>query len=138
MIEVSIVPKEHIDTFWEQVAPLLEPAAEQSHGRYLIGDVYTYITDYDDVLWVAHDNGRIVGAAVTRQVIYPQKTMLNICFWGGEFPIESWGPHLLELIQRYAKELKFDGIEAYGRFGWVKKLEPYGYRKCFEVFELPI
>ena len=79
-IEVSIVPTEHIDTFWRQIEPLLKPAADRSHGRYLVEDIYDSIIQYDSQCWVAHHSGIIVGAAVSHQVFYPRKTVLVVAF----------------------------------------------------------
>jgi hypothetical protein len=138
MVDVSIVPAEHIDVFWEQVRPLLEPAVEYSMGRYTIEDVYKAVSSGTDILWVAHIDNRIVGAATTRPMGYPQKTMLGIGMWGGEEPLEDWGGELLELIQRYARETGYAGIEGYGRAGWARRLKNHGYKKVYEIFEIPV
>jgi hypothetical protein len=138
LIEASIVPVEHLDIFWRWVEPILKPAAEESRGRYLVGDVYNYILDGSMVLWVAHDESRIIGAAVTNKVDYPQKSVLSVGFWGGIEPLESYGPPLLELLQKYARETGCVNIEGYGRTGWSRRLKDYGYIKSHEVFELPI
>lgn len=137
-IEVSIVPTEHIDTFWRQIEPLLKPAADRSHGRYLVEDIYDSIIQYDSQCWVAHHSGIIVGAAVSHQVFYPRKTVLVVAFWGGAEPLEDWGEALLNIIQRYAKEIGCDAVEAQARMGWSKRIKDYGYKKAFDVFELPI
>lgn len=138
MTECSIVPLEYIDRFWPQAAPLLIPATEHSHGRYVIEDVYDYVSKGSMTLWVAHIDGKIIGAATTHKVDYPQKSVLNIGFWGGETPVEAWGVDLLRMLQRYAKEIDCECLEAHGRLGWFKKLNPYGYEKVFECFELPV
>ena len=138
MIEVSIVPKEHVDLFWGQVEVLLKPAVNYSHGRYLIEDVYNAIVEGTYILWVAYDDGRIIGSAITQIIAYPQKKMLGVAFWGSNEPIESYGPQLLNLLQQYAREAGCMGIEGYGRFGWSRMLKDYGYKKIHEVFELPV
>ena len=89
-------------------------------------------------LWVAHIDGKIIGAATTHKVDYPQKSVLNIGFLGGETPVEDWGVELLHLLQRYAREIGCECLEAHGRLGWFKKLKPYGYSRVFECFELSI
>ena len=138
MIEVSIVPVKHLDIFWQQVEPILKPAAEESNGRYLIEDVYNYILNGSMILWVAHDEGRIIASATTHKVDYPQKSVLAIGFWGGIEPLEVYGPPLLELLQKYARETGCVNIEGYGRGGWARRLKDYGYVKSHEVFELPL
>lgn len=138
MIEVSIVPVKHLDIFWQQVEPILKPAADYSNGRYLIEDVYKYIIDESMALWVAHDEGKIVAAATTHKIDYPQKTVLGIGFWGGLIPLEDFGPQLLEILRQYARETGCVCIEGYGRNGWSRRLKDFGYKKTHEVFELPL
>jgi hypothetical protein len=138
LIEASIVPLEHLDLFWDRLSGYLHEAAEQSHGRYRVEDIYDTLKAGRGELWVAFEDTAIIGAAVTHKVAYPQKTMLCIAFLGGREPVEPWGTALLKLIRHYARELKYDGIEAHGRMGWAKKLKEYGYEKVFEAFDLPV
>ena len=139
-LEVSLVPTEYIDLFWSQVEPLLAAAADTSDGRYQIEDVYDSITQYDHLCWVVHIDGRVIATAVTARVFYPRKTALAITYWAGvrEESMEEWGRPLLKLLQRYAKELGCDCLEAHARLGWARRLKEYGYKKIFEAFELPV
>jgi hypothetical protein len=138
LVEVSIVPIDYVDHFWPQVEPLLKPAVDHSHGYYLVEDVYNYVINGYEILWVAHIAGTVIGMATTHELDYPQKTVLCISFWGGQEPLEDWGLALLQLIQRYARETGYKGIEAYGRSGWSKRLKNYGYEKIADMFEIPL
>ena len=138
MVEASIVPIEYVDYFWPQVEPLLRPAAEHSHGYYLVEDIYNSIIKNNDSLWVAHNEGIVMGAAITHRIEYPQKSVLCISFWGGQEPLEGWGLELLQLIKRYARETGYGGIEACGRLGWSKRLKDYGFSKIADMFEIAL
>jgi hypothetical protein len=137
MIEVSMVPKQYVDTCWQEVEPYLEKAARYTHGRYTVGDIYTSIVDYDYELWVAFDNGRIKGAVVTNFAVYPQRKLLCMAFCGG-VDLKDWKDFMLALLRRYARDTGCDGIEATARRGWAKVFQNDGFKNNWVTFELPI
>jgi len=138
--EASIVPSGALMIFWEQVAPLLQKAADKSLGRYNLEDIHDLLTHYDYQLFVAYEHETILAAAVVNAQVYPRKTLLNVAFVGGVEPIEPWGPALLDLLQVYARGMGYDGIETQARLGWSKKLidNGYSYKRVAEIFEIEI
>lgn len=132
-----MVPTQYVDTCWDKVAPLLNKAADYTYGRYDIDDIYTSITDYDHILWVALKEGKIVGAVVTNTVVYPKRKVLCMSFCGGE-GLKDWKQEMLSLLQRYARDTGCDAIEATARRGWAKVFENDGYKGHWVTFELPV
>jgi hypothetical protein len=137
MIEVSMVPKQYVDTCWDEIKPYLEKAASYTYGRYTVDDIYTSIVDYDYELWVAFENGRIKGAVVTNFVVYPQRKLLCMSFCGG-VDLKDWKDSMLSLLRRYARDMGCDGIEATARRGWARVFQNDGFKSNWVTFELPL
>lgn len=137
MIEVSLVPTQFIDTCWAQIEPFMEKAAKYTHGRYTSDDIYDSVVEHDYQLWVAFDKKGIKGAVVTNMVIYPKRKLLCMSFCGGH-DLKEWKTPMLSLLQKYAKDMGCDGIEATARAGWAKIFTNDGYKQHWVTFELPV
>lgn len=137
MIEVSLVPTQFVDSCWKDVEEFLNKAAKYTHGRYEVDDIYDSLKEYDHQLWVAIDTGKIVGAVVTNVVHYPKRKYLVMSFCGGN-NLKDWKDPMLKLLQRFAKDIGCDGIEATARQGWAKVFQNDGYKQHWVTFELPI
>jgi hypothetical protein len=74
-MQVTMVPKKHVDDVWEQVKDYLDGAAQYTHGRYDVDDILDAILDYDHTLWIAFDEQGIKGAVVTNFMHYPKKSI---------------------------------------------------------------
>ena len=98
-IQVSMVPKQYVDTCWDKVEGYLEKAAYYTHGRYTVDDIRTSITDYDHDLWVAFDEDSIKAAVVTNIVVYPKRKLLCMSFCGGE-NMKEWLDPVLALLRK--------------------------------------
>jgi hypothetical protein len=136
MIRTSFVPKEHIDACWGQIEEYLKGAADYTHGRYEVNDIYWAIVDYDHHLWIAFDDEQIKGAVVTNIVNYPRKRYLCMSFCGG-VELEKWKDPMLKMLQHWAFDNHCDGIEATARPGWAKIFKDDGHVPLWRTFELP-
>ena len=137
MIEVSMVPREFIDTCWDKVEAYLEKAAGHTHGRFTVDDIYNSIIGYDHDLWVAYDGVDIKGAVVTNFAVYPRSKYLTMQFCGG-VDLKNWKDPMLSLLRRYAKDMGCDGIESTARRGWAKVFQNDGYKGTWVTFQLPL
>lgn len=137
MIQVSMVPPEHVAACWPQIEEYISAAAEYTYGRYTTNDIKTCVTDYDYQLWVAFDEGGMKGAVVTNVATYPQKKYLCMQFCGGK-DLKEWKPQMLSLLQRFAGDIGCDGIESVGRPGWSKIFSGDGYKSIWVTYELPL
>lgn len=125
-MNVTIVPVEYIDRFWDEVCPILEPAVEFTSGRFNVSDVYDGLHRGQYHLWVAFDgNAKIVGSVVTEVVNYPQKRCLNLHFIGG-VSLKSWIAPMNEMLSKWAKDQSCELIEGHGRIGWSRFVKRYG------------
>jgi hypothetical protein len=137
VIEVSIVPLEHLDALWGQVEPYMEKAAKYTYGRYTVGDIYDSIKEHGYQLWVAYEDKTILGAVATQFITYPKRKALSLVFCGGK-NLLIWKDPMLALLQRYAKDMNCDCLESTARKGWAKIFEADGYTQSWVAFELPI
>jgi hypothetical protein len=137
MIEVSLVPTQFIDTCWAQIEPFMERAAKYTYDRYTSDDIYDSVVEHDYQLWVAFDETGIKGAVVTNIVSYPKRKLLCMAFCGGH-DLKEWKSPMLSLLQKFAKDMGCDGIEATARAGWAKIFINDGYKQHWVTFELPV
>jgi len=136
-MEVSMVPPQLINTCWKQVEPFMDKAAKYTYGRFTSDDIYDSVMEHDYQLWVAFDSSVIKGAVVTNVMVYPKRKLLCMSFCGG-YDLKEWKEPMLSLLQRYAKDMGCDGIEATARAGWAKIFQSDGYKQNWVTFELPL
>lgn len=136
-MEVSMVPPQLINTCWKQIEPFMEGAAKYTYGRFTSDDIYDSVTEHDYQLWVAFDGQVMKGAVVTNVMVYPKRKLLCMSFCGGN-DLKEWKEPMLSLLQRYAKDMGCDGLEATARAGWAKILLNDGYKQHWVTFELPL
>ena len=133
MMKVSIVPREHLDTCWLKVEPLLKKATDRTAGRWTTTDLREAILTDASNLWVVFDKD-IVAAATTRFVDYPNRRMLVLDHLGGD-DLGEWFSSFLSMMDKWALANKCDGIETYARHGWAKLAVFHGWDRPYSVFE---
>ena len=62
MIQVSLVPAEHVDGCWGKIEAFVEKAAKYTYGRYSAANIYDMVIDGDYQLWIAFTDNKIKGA----------------------------------------------------------------------------
>jgi hypothetical protein len=137
MIEVSLIPKEYVDTCWEKVEPLLKKATDLSGDRYTTSHIYDMVMEDDYQLWIAYEDKYFHGAVVTNISNYPNRKILCMGFCGGEY-FGAWKDQIIDILKRFARDMGCDSIEASGRPGWSKLLKDKGYSPKWVTFEIPI
>lgn len=136
MMQVTMVPKDHVDRMWGSVRDHLSKAAEYTYGRYDVDDIYDSIKDYDHDLWIAFDEEGVKGAVVTKFAFYPRKKYLDMVFTGG-VELAKWKDPMLKLLQHWAFDNQCEGIESTGRPGWAKIFQNDGHKVVWHTYELP-
>lgn len=134
-MKVSLVPLEHLDRVWPAAAVLLKPAMRLLHGRYDLDDVEQELHEGKLTLWIAFDaDGAIFAAALIRIVDYPKRRFARIEALGGK-KMNAWADSLLSVVESYARDLRCDGIEGSGRFGWKRVGAARGYKSTAVFLE---
>lgn len=139
MIEITLVPTEHVGKVWEEVAPLLELAVARSGGRTDIMDVFHDVLDGEQSLWIALDGCMIIGCATIRINKYTTGlTTLAYEYLAGE-DVKRWIYQAHEVMQRYAKEYGATRLEVpLGRKGWGPILKEIGYKAHAVRYEMEL
>ena len=135
-MQVTMVPLEHVDNCWPLVKDYLEGAADYTHGRYDVDDIYDSIMGYDHTLWIAFNEEGIKGAVVTNFAHYPRRKCLVMAFCGG-VDLDQWKDPMLKLLQHFAFDMDCDAVEATARPGWAKIFKADGHKPLWQTFQLP-
>jgi hypothetical protein len=134
-MNVSFVPPDQINYIWGTVGALLAPAVVLTNGRYLVEDVRVGILNGTMQLWITFDNNNdIIMCVVTKVSEYPSRKILCIMFAGGKNPQSCVG-EVIGILERWGRDNKCSGIEYGGRKGWIRLLEPYGFKRNLDTYE---
>ncbi len=124
---MTAVPSTELKLIWPKVASLLSPAIGFSGGRIDMASVFDWLTDGRYILWVTYPEDKVIRAAfVTRESRYPKRAMLTIDIAGGS-DMAGWVNSADATFRAYAKAAGLDGVEIYGRAGWVRALKNLGW-----------
>lgn len=117
---VTPVPKEDIFLIWQQVAPLLKPALDNT---YDIMDIEKGLQENRFQLFISWNN-KVESAVVTEIAVYPRAKVLRYFLAGGT-NLDNWLEKIQQVIEKFAKKNNCTQVEVAGRKGWVKKLKGY-------------
>jgi len=86
-----------------------------------VGNIQTFI--------VLREN-KVIGFAMTGISKYEKLRTLSVYVLGGE-DADLWLKEMDQEFERFAKHNYLNGIEAYGRKGWPRKLKDMGYKQFY-------
>lgn len=136
-MNVSLVPREHVEAVWPRLSHYMGMAAEYTFGRYTADDIKDSVLAYDHDLWIAFTDEAIKGVVVTNFVQYPRMRCLAMQFTAGE-DLAEWKAPMLELLQKWARDNSCDRIESSGRPGWPRVFRNDGCNVLWHTYELPV
>lgn len=131
----GIIPSEALGQFWPVAAPMLEPAVRRAGGRISMDTVYHGLISGSHLLWAMTTDDEVAAVMTTRVAQYPLKKMLVVECLGGK-RLSEWVENASATIKRFAKDSGLDGVEMFGRGGWARALEPYGWKHAMVVCEI--
>ena len=135
---ITAVPNDSVLLIWKEVAPLLYPAIERSHGRWTMQTLLAALKEGRQQLWLIYENDQPVkGVATTEILSYPNRKMLAVQHLGGS-GLDTWGFSFLSIIEDFAKAAGCSGIEATARKGFWKWFKERDYQDAYTVFEKEI
>lgn len=117
---ITQVPKEDTFLIWQQVAPLLKPALDNT---YDIMDIEKGLQENRFQLFISWNN-KVESAVVTEIAVYPRAKVLRYFLAGGT-NLDNWLEKIQQVIEKFAKNNNCTQVEVAGRKGWVKKLKGY-------------
>ena len=122
---ISLVTPDQLMIIWEDVEKYLKKSCKRSKGRTNTEDILYQCLNNQSSLWIIFDveSLDIVGCTVTQLNDYPSgKRMLNLDHVTGK-KMGDWIDRGLEVMEKWAKDNKCQGIEGVGRQGfwhWIK------------------
>lgn len=133
MIQILKIPKEEVGTYWSEMRDFLDSALKKHnwHHRFPL-DFLTlklFYGEYQSFLIYDSENGQVLGALVTENVVYPLGKAINIFLLGGK-DMEKWVNQLDDALVFYAKEIGAKWIDTASRRGIGKLYYPQiGYKE---------
>lgn len=126
----------NVDEVFPQIKPFLESSTQYSDGAFTPSDILKAVKQKEMQLWVVAKDGIIYSAVITEVKLFPSEQHLNILFLSGN-QMTKWIHLIKDLIAR-AKENKCDAVKVYGRRGWIKILNEYGFKESHVVLKLDL
>lgn len=125
MVELLCIEPGKVDEFWPHVSHFIFEAMERGGGDY--SSVEESVKSGPALLWIAWDGDKILSAAVTSLHKINGKRICTIVACGGD----EWTRfgHLIEGLEKYAKDEGCAAVRINGRSGWQRVLSGYRTRQ---------
>jgi hypothetical protein len=123
-IEIVGLRKDQVRAMWGVIEPVVTPAIMLNSGRMTVADVGDLAASGRGKLWLAKEDGEILGVVLGFPVQYPRRKALCIPFIAGSCR-ERWQDQMMETIERGARHIGCDLIEGTGRRGFTRVLPGY-------------
>ena len=137
-MKTTLVPKEHTHVVWDSIKKYADKCSKYTYGRYTANDMLEgLLKNKNQQLWIAFDDKDIHGFWITEVLEYPQTKTLALHFMGG-VDFYEWLSDGFPKLQKFARETGCSKMEAYGRPGFEKLWQDYGYKKRLVYYELPV
>jgi hypothetical protein len=126
------VPSQAVEKLWHFAEPFIKRALDHTFGEISAADVKGCCEQQIMQLWMIVEGNRVVGAAASQIVIYPQMRVCRIVAMAGT-QFDDW-KHMAHMnIELWALENECEAIECYVRKGFVPKLLDIGYKHRYSV-----
>lgn len=124
-VTLVCVPPERVHEFWKLASHLIKGAMDRG-GLTEFSDVEASVLDGNSatLLWLAWDGEKILAAAVTELSSFNNECFCTIVACGG-YGKGEW-VHLIDGLEKYAREEGCRAMRIWGRRGWERELEGYG------------
>ena len=114
------VPQEDLHIVWNEVAPLIKKALDDT---YTARDILDGLVKNAFQLFISWED-KVESAVITEVIQYPQKKVCRYFLAGGS-NMNNWLEPIQQEIEKFAKYNQCDAIEVAGRKGWLRKLKGY-------------
>lgn len=121
---LAYVPIADIEEWWPRIEPILRRATDRTESDLTTAELHARARAGNVILWVAIDDGLIVAAmATTEIVVRGERTAFILAMSGtGE---GKWIEPLLADLERIALASGIKRIRLCGRKGWARALPDY-------------
>ncbi len=133
MIKVSPVAKDAVDAVWPDVMDYVKRAVDRTDGEYTAENVLFFCKTGTMQLLIIHEDWDVYGVAISQEVHYPGRKVLE-CFAMGGREMNLWIKQFLDMLKLGAKNIGADYCKAFCRPGLAKVVKGYGGKiRCHEV-----
>jgi len=128
-IVVARIKKEDIPRVWRLARPFVKRALRYADGQMAPDHVLAELLADRAQLWFVWDRKerKLLGVATTQVVKFPLKQILRVITVAGTDG-RRWGRKLDEALTAYARGLGIRKLDAIGRRGLERRLEPLGWK----------
>ena len=131
------IPAPMVELFWKFAEPYIKRALDHTVGEFKPADIKMYCKDRVIQLWLISEGERVIGAATTELITYPQGKHCRVVTLGGSKAVE-WMPMLDVVLLEWARQQGCVAMEAFVRKGFVPVLANYGYKHQYSAVFKPI
>ena len=138
MLRISLVPQDAVRLVWKDVDRVREKSVDTVKNKSSMIDVLDGVCDGTYALWVVLDeDDSIVAAFTTRLIVYPSRRALALD-WVGGTRMKEWADQMIDTMRQYASEVGCEHLEGYGRKGWGRFLEKYGFYPEYIAYRMEL
>lgn len=132
------MPLEAVRHVWKDVDKVLKKSVATVKDKSETIDVLDGICEGSYVLWVVLDeDDSVIAAFTTRLIMYPQRKALALD-WVGGTRMNEWSDLMIDTMRNYANELGCSHLEGYGRKGWGRALQKYGFYPEYIAYRMEL
>jgi hypothetical protein len=122
-----------VEQFWPHVVPLIERALRKSESDLTTDHIKAKIDSGKSLLWIIWDVALLGSGTTEIQKLENGRKVCVITTCAGRN--HGIWEHVLNDIERYAKQEGCDAVRFYGRSGWIRRLKWRGYTQPWIVCE---
>lgn len=111
---ISYLPEPEKHPLWDGIKALLQTAADRGGFR---------VWDNGDLVWLAIDDGIIIGAATTRLLTNGNTELMHVA--GTRF--KEWVPQMEHIICEWSRNCGAYAVQSRGRNGWQRLNKSWGW-----------
>jgi hypothetical protein len=138
VLRISLVPHEAVRLVWKDVDRVLNKSVATVKDKSDMIDILDGVFDGTYALWVVLDeDDSIVAAFTTRLIVYPSRRALALD-WVGGTRMKEWADQMIDTMRQYASEVGCEHLEGYGRKGWGRFLEKYGFYPEYIAYRMEL
>lgn len=132
---MSPIHPNNLDLVWGDVSPYIVNGVEYCRHKYSVNDIKELILNNTITLWIIYNvRGSIAGCILTLTMDYPQfKTLVVFLACADEMSLVT---DCIPKLEQLGRQHNCRTMELYGRRGWAKVLERYGFEQAHLVMEL--
>jgi hypothetical protein len=135
-ITASVVEPQNLPVVWDDVAELLEPACDRSHGQETIQTLRASLMRGSEGLFIVKDGDDIIGAVTYQTTDYDTGLRLLDINYAGGVAMGTQMPAVIDMFNTLKSAFMCDRVRITGRKGWVRYMKQFGFKPTHYSVEM--